>query len=181
LGTRVTLGQAGPDAFVDVPLIADVSRMHAALSRDSEGYLLEAMRSVEVNGTPAERTLLRSGDRITLGRTCQIVFHQPVAVSASARLEITSGHRLPLAIDQVFLMADTLVIGPGPQSHVVIPDLEKPVILFRQKDGLGVRHAGRLWIDGQQMQDRGTLGPESKVSGDFFAFAVEPVGIQLGR
>src|SRR5262249_48676796 len=41
LGARVTLGQATPDSFVDVPLFADVSRLHATLTRDAEGYLLE--------------------------------------------------------------------------------------------------------------------------------------------
>ena len=44
LGNRVTLGQATPDARVDVPLYADVSRHHATVTRDSEGYLLEGLR-----------------------------------------------------------------------------------------------------------------------------------------
>src|SRR5919204_3789912 len=55
LGNRITLGQATPETTVDVPLFADVSRLHAALTRDTEGYLLEAMRSAQVNGEPAEK------------------------------------------------------------------------------------------------------------------------------
>src|SRR5207244_2027335 len=93
LGNRVTLGQATPDAYVDIPLFADVSRVHAALNRDSEGYVLEATRSVQVNTRPTDKALLQSGDRITLGGSCQIQFRQPVPVSASARLDIVSGHR----------------------------------------------------------------------------------------
>jgi hypothetical protein len=178
LGTRVTLGQAAPDAFVDVPLLADVSRAHAALTRESEGYVLEAVRPVQVNGRPTEKTLLQPGDRLGLGG-CQILFAQPVPVSATARLDLTSGHRLPLAVDAVLLMADTLVLGPGPQAHVIVPDLARPVILFRQKEGLGVRFPGGLVVDGQVCRERGSLTPTSKVLADDFAFAVEPVGTRM--
>jgi hypothetical protein len=181
LGTRVTLGQATPDAYVDVPLFADVSRLHAALTRDSEGYLLEATRSLLVNGRPVEKALLQSGDRITLGGSCQLQFRQPVPVSASARLDLVSGHRLPLTVDGVLLMAETLILGPGPQAHVVMPDLPQPIVLYRQKDGLGVRFAGNLTIDGQRYRERGILRPQSTVAGDEFAFALEPVGTGMGR
>ena len=50
LNNRITLGQATPDAAVDVPLLADVSRLHATLTRDPEGYLLHALRPARVNG-----------------------------------------------------------------------------------------------------------------------------------
>src|SRR5262249_22966667 len=114
LGNRVTVGQATPDGYVDVPLYADVSRLHAALTRENGSYVLEGMRPVQVNGQPTEKALLRPNDRITLGETCQLQFRQPAPVSASARLDLTSGQRLPLAADGVLLMADTLLLGPGP-------------------------------------------------------------------
>jgi hypothetical protein len=180
LGSRITLGQAAPDAYVDVPLFADVSRTHAALTRDSEGYLLEAVRAVQVNGQPTEKALLQPGDRITLGSCCQFQFRQPVPVSATARLDLVSGHRLPLTVDGVILMADTLVLGPGSQAHVTIPDLQQVVILFRQKGGLGVRCDGNLIVDGQTCRERAVLGPASQVRGDDFAFAVETLGAKIG-
>jgi tetratricopeptide (TPR) repeat protein len=181
LGNRVTLGQATPDAYVDIPLFADVSRVHAALNRDSEGYVLEATRSVLINNQPADKALLQSGDRITLGGSCQIQFRQPVPVSATARLDIVSGHRLPLTVDGVLLMADTLVLGPGTQVHVAMPELSQPIVLYRQKDGLGVRYTGDLYIDGQHCHERGSLRPNSTVTGEDFAFAIEPVGTGMGR
>jgi tetratricopeptide (TPR) repeat protein len=181
LGNRVTLGQAIPDATVDVPIFADVSRLHATLTRDSEGYVLEASRTMQVNGRPAVRTLLHTGDRVTLGSCCQLQFHQPVPISASARVDLVSGHRLKLAVDAVLLMADTLVLGPGPQAHVVMPDLKQPVILFRAKEGLGIRCDGSMSIDGHVYHQRGTLGPAANVAGDDFALAVEPVGLKMGR
>jgi len=176
LDNRVTIGQATPEGAADIPLFADVSRIHASLTRDSEGYLLEAVRAVQVNGQPAEKVLLQSGDRVTLGTSCQMQFRQPVPVSATARLDLTSGHRLALAVDAVLLMAETLVMGAGSQVHIAIPELNQPVVLFRQKNGLGVRHAGAFSIDGQRCQERGTLGASAKVSADDFTFAVEPVG-----
>jgi hypothetical protein len=175
LGARITIGQAAPDVAVDVPVLADIARTHVALTRDTEGYFLEAVRSVLVNGERSDKALLHPGDRITLGACCQLQFRQPVPVSATARLDVVSGHRLPLAVDGVLLMADTLVLGPSTQAHVTIPDIRQPVILFRQKEGLGVRFVGNLVVDGQPCRERATLGPNSRVQGDDFAFAVEPI------
>jgi tetratricopeptide (TPR) repeat protein len=181
LGNRVTLGQATPDAYVDIPLYADVSRIHASLTRDTEGYVLEATRPLQVNSQTVDRTLLQSGDRVTLGAGCQLQFRQPVPVSASARLDLVSGHRLPLAVDGILLMADTLVLGPGSQVHVPMPDVLEPIILYRHTNGLGIRHAKNVTIDGQRCGERGLLRPNSTVSGDDFAFTIEPVGTELGR
>ena len=181
LGGRVTLGQATPDAYVDIPLFADVSRHHASLTRETEGYVLEAVRPVQVNGRTMDRALLQSGDRVTLGGSCQLLFRQPVPVSASARIELASGHRLPLAVEGVLLMADTLVLGPGPQAHVPMPDLQQPVVLYRHKDGLGVRHAGSFQVNGERCTERGLLGPNATVTGEDFALALEPVGARMGR
>jgi hypothetical protein len=180
LGSRITLGQAAPEGYVDVPLFADISRTHMTLMRESEGYLLEAVRAVQVNGQPTEKALLQPDDRITLGTCCQLQFRQPVPISATARLDLVSGHRLPLTVDGVILMADTLVLGPGTQAHVTIPDLQQPVILFRQKNGLGVRYGGKLMVDGQACRERAVLGPNAQVRCDDFAFAVETLGAKMG-
>jgi hypothetical protein len=118
---------------------------------------------------------------VTLGASCQLQFRQPVAVSTSARLDITSGHRLPLSLDAVLLMADTLILGPGTQSHVMLPDLKQPVILYRHKAGLGVRLAGNMTVDGRKVQDRAILGSAASVTGDDFALAIESVGNRMGR
>jgi tetratricopeptide (TPR) repeat protein len=179
LGNRVTFGQATPENCVNIALFADVSRLHAALTRDTEGYLLEAFRPTQVNGHPADKALLRSGDRVTLGACCQFQFHQPVPVSTSARLDLVSGHRLWLTVDAVLLMADTLVLGAGAQVHVALPDLPSPLILFRQKDGLGVRFAGNMTVNGKACRERCTLEPGATVSGDDFALTLEPVKRRL--
>jgi len=133
-----------------------------------------------VNGQPVPRSVLRPGDRLTLGTTCQLLFHLPVPISPSARLELVSGHRLPLAVDGIILMAETLVLGPGLQAHVPLPpEVPGNVVLYRGKDGLGVRCPGEFRVDNRPCQDRCELPLPSVVTADTFTFAVEPVGPRL--
>jgi len=171
---RLTFGQATLDARVDVPLVADVSRLHATLTRDGEGYLLEAVRPIQVNGQEVTRVPLRSGDRVTLGSSCQLLFRLPVPGSTTGRLDLVSGHRLPLGVDGILLMAETLVLGDVAQVHVPVPGLRKPVVLFRHRDGLGLRHDGTLQVNGQAAPARGVLPPQALVRGEEVSFAVEP-------
>jgi hypothetical protein len=180
LGARISFGQVAADGSVDVPLLADVSRLHATLTRDAEGYVIESVRPLQVNGQPTSKATLQPGDRVTLGMACQFTFAQPVPVSTSARLELVSGHRLPLSVDGILLMAETLVLGAESQAHVPMPDLAKPLFLYRHKDGLGVRYAGEFRVNGQPAKDREALPPHATVSGPDFAFAVEPA-MRMGK
>jgi hypothetical protein len=124
--------------------------------------------------------VLATGDRVTLGATCQFLFHKPVSVSSTARLELTSGHRLPVAVDGVLLMGNELMLGPGPNAHVVLPGVPAPGLLYRSKDGLGVRVPGVPFrIDDRQCVDRATLPLPAVVTAETFTFAVEPVGTRL--
>ena len=180
LAPRVTFGQATADGPIDVPLFADVSRLHAEISRDDEGYVLESGRDVQVNGQSAKRTVLVCGDRITLGATCQLVFRRPVPISPTARLELVSGHRLPLAVDGVLLMAESLLLGAEGRVHVGLPDgVPGNVVLYRSKDGLGIRCEGSFIVDGRPCEGRSPLPLPCVVSTDRFTFAVEPIGARM--
>jgi hypothetical protein len=176
LGARVSFGQATAEGSIDVPLLADVSRLHAVLQRDGEGYVIESSRALNVNGKPTAKATLHPGDRVTLGAACQFLFQTPVPVSATARLDLVSGHRLPLSIDGIMIMAETMVIGPGPAAHVVIADVEKSVVLYRHKDGLGIRCAGEFKVNGNAAKDREVLPPHATVSTPHVSFAIEPAG-----
>jgi hypothetical protein len=175
LGNRISIGQATGEGPVDVPLFADVSRIHAALTRDTECYLLEASKAVSLNRAPAERAVLQSGDCIGLGNSCQMTFELPVPGGLSARLLLSGGRRLPMAVDGVLLMADMLVLGSGEKVHVKIPELEKPVYLVRQKDELVVQWEGEFRIEGEKFDGRAPLPRAGTVIADPFTFAVEPV------
>jgi hypothetical protein len=180
LSNRVTFGQATGEAPIDVPLFADVSRLHAEITRDGEGYVLESSKALLVNGKDATRSVLTGGDRVTLGATCQFLFHKPVSVSSTARLELTSGHRLPVAVDGVLLMGNEITLGPAPNAHIVLPSLPAPVLIYRSKEGLGVRVPNaRFRIDDRPCHDRAALPLPSVVSGDAFTFAVEAVPARL--
>ena len=180
LSSRVTFGQATGDAPIDVPLFADVSRLHAEILRDGEGYVVESSKSVLVNGKDATRAVLAAGDRVTLGATCQFLFHKPVSISSTARLELTSGHRLPVAVDGVLLMGNELMLGDAPDAHIPLPGLPAPVLIYRSRDGLGVRVPGASFrIDDRPCTDRATLPLPAVVSSDSFTFAVEPVAARL--
>ncbi len=179
MAPRITFGQATADGPIDVPLFADVSRLHAELCRDGEGYLVESSRGMQVNGATVQKSVMKCGDRLTLGATCQFLFRQPVHISTSARLELVSGHRLPLAVDGVLLMADHLILGPGTQAHVCIPWAPSNMILYRGTDGLSLRTQGLFTVDRQQYRERANLTLPSAVATDQFAFALEPVGTRL--
>ena len=176
LDDEVVLGRAGPDSTADVPLLGDLSRDHARIVRDGEGYILRPNRSCHLNGKAVDGpTALRHGDVIRLGSTVELEFHQPSPASATARLEIVSRHRLPLAVDGVLLMAETCIIGPGPQSHIQSLDLEKPVVLYRQGGALWCRAPGAFEVDGRASSARAPLTLKSGVVGDGFSFTLEPL------
>ena len=177
LDEQVVLGRAGHDSAADVPLMGDVSRSHATLARDGDGYVLRAHQPTFVNGRPVEAgATLRDGDVIRLGATLELEFRQPSPVSSTARLSVVSRHRLPLAVDGVLLMAETCIIGASPQAHIPAPGLADPVVLFRQGSGLWCRAAGGFEVDGRACAARAPLTLQSSVLGDGVSFSLEKLG-----
>ena len=179
LDDRIVLGRAGPDSHADVPLMGDLSRNHATLLRNGEGYLLQAHHASFVNGKPVvDQAVLHDGDVIRLGSTVELEFRQPSPVSATARLSILSRHRLPLAVDGVLLMAETCIVGEALQAHIPAPALKSPVVLYRQAGALWCRAVGAFDVDGRTCASRAPLTLQSSVLGDGFSFSLEPLGNQ---
>jgi hypothetical protein len=176
LDDEVVLGRAGHDSAADVPLLGDLSRHHATVRRDGDGYILRAHKPTFVNGRPVDSAPLRDGDVIRLGPTVELEFRQPSPVSSTARLAVVSRHRLPLAVDGVLLMADTCIIGGTPQAHVVAPGLSDPAVLYRQGNALWCRAAGGFEVDGRACAARAPLTLQSSVLGDGFSFSLEALG-----
>lgn len=174
---EIVLGRAGADSQADVPLLGDLSRRHASLYRQGDGYVLRAHHPTFVNGRQVVAVApLRDRDVIRLGSTVELLFRQPSPVSATARLEIVSRHRLPLAVEGVILLAETCILGPSPQSHVPAAHLKEPVVLFRQGGGLWCRVPGAFEVDGQPRLSRSPLALHSNVHGPGFSFSLEPLG-----
>jgi hypothetical protein len=174
LADEVVLGQAVPDGSPDVPIVGDLSRRHAVIHRDEEGYVIEPVRGVKVDGKTIQHSMtLTDGRVIELGGGVRLRFQRPHPLSGTARLELISHHRTLPALDGVLLMADSCIMGPGPQSHIVARDFTDEVVLFRQGVGLACRTAGQFRIDGKAHDQRGPLTARSRVEGDEFSFTLE--------
>ncbi len=118
LAEEVVLGQ--PVGGVDVPILGDLSKRHARIRRDGEAYLVEALRPVRVAGQPVDGVAtLQDRARILLGDRVELRFRKPHPLSATARLEFSSGHRTQPSSDAVLLMAETCVWARSRQSHGV--------------------------------------------------------------
>ena len=179
LKDEVVLGQPGEQGEADIPILADLSGRHARIGRDGEGYWIEALRDVRLDGRPVgQRGWLRDGSRIELGSSVRLVFRRPHPLSATARLEFTSRHRTRPASDGVLLMADCCVLGPKPNSHIVCREWPREVILVRQEETLVCHTAGPLEIDGISSSDRGGLLWTSRVAGEGFSFSLEPIQVE---
>jgi hypothetical protein len=176
LDDEVVLGRAGTDAVADVPLLGDLSRQHATLARDGEGYVIRAIKPTFVNGKAITTAPLKHGDVIRLGLTVELEFCQPSPVSSTARLRVVSRHRLPLAVDGVILMAETCIVGESKQAHIPAPGLDHPVVLYRQGAALWCRATGGFEVDGRACAARAPITLQSSVLGEGYSFSLEPLG-----
>jgi len=177
LDDEVVLGQPAGTADLAVPILGDLSARHARIRRDGEGYLLEPLRPVWVNHQPvAGQVALTDGAEIQLGPRVRLVFRQPHLLSATARLEFASPHRTQPPCDGVLLLADTCILGPAGNSHIVCRTWEHEVVLFRHSGGLFCRTAGPWLVDGQPGHSRQRLALDTRVSGPGFSFALEALG-----
>ncbi|MEX2560589.1 MAG: hypothetical protein WD403_11780, partial [Pirellulales bacterium] len=90
-------------------------------------------------------------------------------------LEFVSHHRTQPSADAVLLLAESCVLSPAANSHVVCRDWSSEVVLFRQADALLCRKAGSFEVDGVAVADRAALGRRSQVVGDDFSLSIEDV------
>ncbi len=178
----VVLGQPDRGGGVDVPLLGDLSRRHAAIHRDIEGYLIEPFRTVRINGRKLERTApLADGQEIELGGDApgagvRLRFRRPHPLSLSARLDRISFHRTQPATDGVLLFADACILGPAATSHVVCPNWKSDLVLHRTAAGLAIRSTVPVSIDSGPVLHRGPLGPASRVTAPNLSITFEPLG-----
>jgi hypothetical protein len=174
LGDAVAIGRPAPQCDVDVPILGDLAKRHAVVRRDGEGYLIEARREVRVEGKPVSGVAeLRHDNLVQLGQGVKLAFRRPHALSATARLDFVSHHGTQPSVDAVILMADSLVLGPKAESHIVCPDWRGEVVIYRQENQLYCRASGPLEIDGRKAREPAKLLPNSRVVGDWFSLSLE--------
>ncbi|MEI8374191.1 MAG: FHA domain-containing protein [Planctomycetota bacterium] len=176
LADELIVGQPGDCGGADIPILADISSRHARIRRDGEGYLIDAFREVRVGGRPVDPTeLLTDGSRIEIGPSVKLQMRRAHPLSLTARLDFLSRHRTQPPADAVLLLADSCVLGPRPQSHIVCRDWTREVILFRHDEKFYCHAAGYFEIDGVVCKIRGQLQANSRVIGEGFSFSLEPV------
>lgn len=176
LGTEIRLGQAVPGSTVEVPLLADLSRHHATIRRDEEGYTIEPVRDVRVNHQRIEAiSWLADGCTIELGPALRMRFSRPHPLSATARLDFLSNHRTQPSAAAILLMADTCVLGPESQNHVVCRHWKHDVVLHRQHGELHCRTSGTFEVDGKSHKQQALLTSQSHVEGEEFSFSLEEI------
>lgn len=156
-----TIGGPSSEAEAAICVQADLRRQHAQLARAGRDYALypaaggirlldtgNPLRPGDAAGSPVggrsrsnaapaaqrcEPVPLRCSDRFQLGRSVGFHFVQPSPLSGSARLTVDAPHRLRPHVDAVLLWADTLVIGPTLDCHVVVPHAEGPIVLLQRR------------------------------------------------
>jgi hypothetical protein len=176
LNDEITIGQPAATGNIDVPILGDISPRHARIHRDGEGYLIEAIREVCVDGRKVRPVAsLSDGCRIELGESVKLIFRRSHALSGTARLDFASRHRTQPSADAVLLMADSCILGPKRHSHVVCRNWPREVILYRHDEELYCRTAGNFKIDGVLCKDRGPVTRNSHITGEGFSFKLEGI------
>lgn len=174
LGDEILLGQSSPGNRIDVPILGDLSRKHAKIRRSGEGYVIDPLHSMKMNGKVINRsTALCDGDELELGTGVRFRFRRPHALSASARLEPLSRHRTQPYADGVLLMAESCVLGPRWTNHVVCRDWSGDVVLSRSDGELYCRSLAPIEIDGRLCEGRGQLALNSRIIGSDFSMCLE--------
>jgi hypothetical protein len=176
LDDQVVLGQPSPGQPIAVPILADLSRRHAVIRRESGAYVLEPIQSVSVDGRPLTGpVVLADGQLIELGESVRLRFRKPHALSATARLDIESRHKTQPSADAVLLLAESCVLGPNTHCHIRCRDWQHDVVLYRQGDRICCRSSAALSVDGEERSGAIEIGPHERVEGADFSFSWEEI------
>ena len=178
---RLTIGGPGspPEKpataeSTDLALLSDLQRRHATIVRTGEGYLLASHGPTRVNNREIrDQVGLTDGALIELGRSVRLKFRQPSALSLSARLDFESDHRPTQSLDAVVLLADTCLIGPSDDNHIVCPDWTGQVLLVRKGAELWCRSQQTWTVNGHRLGSGRRLQSGDIVAGDDSRFRIE--------
>ena len=175
LSDQVILGQAVPGTTIDVPVLADLSRQHAMIERRGEQYLIHPIGLVTLRGQKlTDVGWLRDGDELEMGRGVRLRFRKPHPLSGTARLDFLSHHATQPSCDGVLLMANTCILGPQENHHVICRRWQGQVVLSRES-GLDFRFrtAEQVEVDGKPATGSGILAKNSRLVGSDFTLSVE--------
>jgi hypothetical protein len=180
-GPTVAVGRPGTDSAADIPVMADISRRHVVMHREGEHYLLEPVRSCRVGERRPDRIVRLADDAaIELGadskHPVRIEFRVPNACTRTARLDLTSPHRLQPHADGVVWLADTLLIGPASDDHVRAAGWPRSLLLHRRGDGtLVFRAEGTYDVEGVRSKGATRISRSVRIRSSEFSLRLEPL------
>ncbi len=158
----------------DIALLANISRIHASIKRNSEEWRLTAHQPTTVSGRTVEQdTVLRSGDEIRLAERVRLGFRIPSILSTSAVIDFESDHRPSHSVDGIILLADHCLLGPRRDHHIRCTHWPDVVVLFLNEGKLRCRSKAALSVDGQVAADSIELKHGCVVTGEELRFRVE--------
>lgn len=173
---KTSLAKKDTSDEADVAIMSSISRKHAQLERVNESWVLTAHAATDVEGRPVDgQTVLSDDCEITLGGSVQLGVCVTTPLSASARLSFLSEHRPAGTVDGVVLMAQTCLLGPGPENHVRCPQWPSSLVLVRGRRGLAVKSRKELFVDGSLVTGLTPLTSGQVVSGTDFRFRLEEI------
>jgi hypothetical protein len=120
----ITIGPISSAMPADVAVVAEPTLPPTTIARIDDDYFLKGGAT-----TPSLGRLLASGQRLDLSPRCRMTFLLPSPASTTAVLDLCGARLARADIRRVILMDQDLIIGPGSASHVVAPQLERPLVL----------------------------------------------------
>ena len=140
LADHISIGSTSRSKSIDLPLQTDGAPEPIWIRRSGDDYFAQSDQPFSINDQSTRRKLLSNNDSIQYGRRGRVRFQRRVPASASALLYL-SGATLPRRdIRHVALLADSLVFSPH-GGHFLLPELESPIIVFRDDQGLWVKYS----------------------------------------
>ncbi|MEX2308326.1 MAG: FHA domain-containing protein [Pirellulales bacterium] len=176
LDDSIVIGQPSPGERIAVPILADLSRRHAAIRRDAGSYVVDPLQRTSVDGREITGPhVLSDNQLIQLGDNVRLRFRKPHALSATARLTLESHHKTQPSADAILLMADSCVLGPNRHCHVRCRDWQRDVVVYRQDNRLYCRADEPLLIDGAPAHGANEIQSGVRVEGEEFSFTWETI------
>ncbi len=178
-GNTNTIGAAVPQANIEIPIMADLHRRIAKIERNAHRHLvhpLTTLGAIQINGQAVtEPTIWKSGQIMQLENQVRIQYLQTHPKSDTARLELVSHHRTHPRSDAVLLVAETIVLGPDPRSHIHCPQWPREIVFFSQDGAWHCEYSEPFQVDSKPVQGRARLTQRSRIFGTDFSICLEPV------
>lgn len=186
LGDEVTLGGLRQDlGHADVCLMSNLTRKHLTITRAQGRYQLEAHQPITFKNQPFptdpnERIVLEDKVEWKMGEGVEIRFRLPTVLSLTAVLDFQSSHRPlvgqpPSMVDQVILMDQNCLIGPGNGQHVRLKNCEEGIILYQSKNQLWCKSKTAFAKNAEPLGTTASLQTGDIITGRDFRFRLEAV------